>query len=108
MVEGPVVTDLIYHFMQRWTYSITKDIDQVKRIKIEPSFENQNSTEDTEVIALRTWKQLNNKGDDNDGSSILSWYAAMFSKAKYSIYIENQFSFQNEFITRLHALLWLI
>ncbi|HET7148578.1 MAG TPA: phospholipase D family protein [Candidatus Nitrosopolaris sp.] len=98
MVEGPVVTDLIYHFMQRWTYSTTKDIDQAKRIKIEPSFENQNSTGDTEVIALRTWKQLNN---NDDGSSILSWYAAMFRKAKYSIYIENQFAFQNEFITRL-------
>ena len=82
MVEGPVVTDLTYHFMQRWTYSITKDIDQAKRIKIEPSFENQNSTGDAEVIALRTWKQLNNKGDDNDGSNILSWYAAMFGKAK--------------------------
>lgn len=101
MVEGPVVTDLIYHFMQRWTYSITKDIDQAKRIKIESAFENQNSTGDTEVIALRTWKQLNNKGDDNDGSSIFSWYAAMFNKAKNSIYIENQFSFQSEFITRL-------
>jgi phosphatidylserine/phosphatidylglycerophosphate/cardiolipin synthase-like enzyme len=101
MVEGPVVTDLTFHFIQRWTYSITKDINQTKRIKIEPSFENQNSTGDTEVIALRTWKQLNNDGDDNYGSGILSWYAAMFRKAKHSIYIENQFSFQSEFITQL-------
>ena len=102
MVQGPVVTDLTYHFMQRWTYSITKDINLTKRVKIEPSFENQNSIGDTEVVALRTWKQLSNDGgNDNDGNSISSWYTAMFRKAKYSIYVENQFSFQSEFITQL-------
>ena len=101
MVVGPVVADLTYHFMQRWTYSITKDINETKRIKIKASFENQNSAGDTEVIALRTWKQLNNDGEDSDGNSILSRYTAMFRKAKYSIYIENQFSFQSEFITQL-------
>jgi phosphatidylserine/phosphatidylglycerophosphate/cardiolipin synthase-like enzyme len=31
MVKGPIVWDLIYHFNQRWVYSIWKDIRQVKQ-----------------------------------------------------------------------------
>ena len=36
MVEGHTVWDLIYHFNQRWLYSIWKDIRQVKKI-VKPS-----------------------------------------------------------------------
>lgn len=95
MVSGPVVWDLIYHFHQRWAYSETKDVRRVSRLKIKSNFTTRGSCGSTHVVALRTWNEL-----DKDGS-IQAWYAAMFRKAKKSIYIENQFPFQNSFATKL-------
>ena len=121
MVKGPIVWDLIYHFNQRWVYSIWKDIRQVSRI-IKPSsighylFPTSPSSVlsftgdgDTEITALRTWKQLSESDDqdlDYDSSiqgsdSVCAWYDTMFSKAKDSIYIEDQFLFQDKAITRI-------
>jgi phosphatidylserine/phosphatidylglycerophosphate/cardiolipin synthase-like enzyme len=48
-----------------------------------------------QAVALRTWNELDRHG------GIKAWYAAMFRKAKRSIYIENQFPFQNSFATSL-------
>ena len=67
---------------------------------------------DTEITALRTWKQLskNKNNDDHDldydssiqgSDSVCAWYDTMFSKAKDSIYIEDQFLFQDKAITRI-------
>ncbi|MBV9176292.1 MAG: hypothetical protein JO327_10135 [Nitrososphaeraceae archaeon] len=128
MVKGPILWDLIYHFNQRWVYSIWKDIRQVKKIVKASSIGSYLSSisssfilspdlfadkGDVEITALRTWKQLseenNNDAYDNknihygsEGSnSIQSWYDAMFRKAKHSIYIEDQFLFQDKAITRI-------
>jgi phosphatidylserine/phosphatidylglycerophosphate/cardiolipin synthase-like enzyme len=64
-----------------------------------------------EITALRTWKQLsdrkNNTNNDLDygssqgGNSIRAWYDTMFSNAKDSIYIEDQFLFQDKAITQI-------
>jgi phosphatidylserine/phosphatidylglycerophosphate/cardiolipin synthase-like enzyme len=95
MVKGPVVWDLIYHFHQRWVYSQTKDVRQVRGMEIKSSFSNHGGDGNTSIIALRTWHKFNRNG------GILAWYAGMFRKAKESIYIENQFPFENKFITQL-------
>jgi phosphatidylserine/phosphatidylglycerophosphate/cardiolipin synthase-like enzyme len=121
MVEGPIVWDLIYHFNQRWVYSIWKDIRQVKKI-VKPAsvgsylFSSFASTAlsftgkgDTEITALRTWKQLSENGHgldyDSNGiqgsGSVCAWYDTMFNKAKESIYIEDQFLFQDKAITKI-------
>ena len=122
LVKGPIVWDLIYHFNQRWVYSIWKDIREVKKI-VKPSSVGSylSSTSpsavlsftgegDTEITALRTWKQLseskNNIYLDYDSSiqssdSVCAWYDTMFSKAKHSIYIEDQFLFQDKAITKI-------
>jgi phosphatidylserine/phosphatidylglycerophosphate/cardiolipin synthase-like enzyme len=66
-----------------------------------------------EITALRTWKQLSEKNNESiDGSSsgsssssssnsIQAWYDSMFKKARHSIYIEDQFLFQDKAITRI-------
>ena len=95
MVKGPVVWDLIYHFHQRWVYSQTKDVRQVRDMEIKSPFSNHGGDGNTSIIALRTWHKFNRNG------GILAWYAGMFRKAKESIYIENQFPFENKFITQL-------
>jgi len=130
MVKGPILWDLIYHFNQRWVYSIWKDIKQVKKI-VKPSsldaylssaspvpslFAALSSSDrgDTEITALRTWKQLNEKRSKNsnnsgydldyivrDNTSIRAWYESMFRKARDSIYIEDQFLFQDRAITQV-------
>ncbi|HZA07448.1 MAG TPA: phospholipase D-like domain-containing protein [Nitrososphaeraceae archaeon] len=128
MVKGPIVYDRIYHFNQRWVYSIWKDIIQVKEI-VKPSsvgsyLSSISSSSilspdlftdkgDVEITALRTWKQLSEENNNDvyankniyyscEGSnSIQSWYDAMFRKAKHSIYIEDQFLFQDKAITRI-------
>ena len=128
MVKGPILWDLIYHFNQRWVYSIWKDIIQVKEI-VKPSsvgsyLSSISSSSilspdlftdkgDVEITALRTWKQLSEENNNDvyankniyyscEGSnSIQSWYDAMFRKAKHSIYIEDQFLFQDKAITRI-------
>ena len=123
MVKGPIVWDLIYHFNQRWVYSIWKDIKQVKKIvRAEtidsylsssplpspssslsiPSFTNYHNEGNVEITALRTWKQLDEKNSGHEGgNTILAWYNIMFRKAKHSIYIEDQFLFQDKEITKL-------
>jgi len=124
MVKGPIVWDLIYHFNQRWVYSIWKDIRQVKKI-VKPSSIGHylmstspppilsfTGDGDTEITALRTCKQLSESknNDDHDldydssiqgSDSVCSWYDTMFSKAKDSIYIEDQFLFQDKAITQI-------
>jgi phosphatidylserine/phosphatidylglycerophosphate/cardiolipin synthase-like enzyme len=124
MVKGPIVWDLIYHFNQRWVYSIWKDIRQVKKI-VKPSSIGHylmftsplaglsfNGDGDTQITALRTWKQLSDSKNNDDheldydnniqgSDSVCAWYDTMFSKAKDSIYIEDQFLFQDKAITQI-------
>jgi phosphatidylserine/phosphatidylglycerophosphate/cardiolipin synthase-like enzyme len=118
MVKGPIVWDLIYHFNQRWVYSIWKDIQQVKKIVnassmgayLSSSFPyshlaalSSTNDGDVEITALRTWKRMDEKNDTNTegGNSIQSWYDSMFKRAKHSIYIEDQFLFQDKAITQI-------
>lgn len=95
MVSGPVVWDLIYHFHQRWKYSESRDARRVRKLRMKSNYTNRSNHGNTPVMALRTWNELNRHG------GIQAWYAAMFRKAKKSIYIENQFPFQNSFATKL-------
>jgi hypothetical protein len=60
-----------------------------------PPVPNRSNIGDTTTVALRTWE-----GMDRDGG-ILAWYSNIIRKARDSIYIENHFPFQNEFITSL-------
>lgn len=118
MVKGPILWDLIYHFNQRWVYSIWKDIQQVKKIVnassmgayLSSSYPYSHITAlsstnngDAEITALRTWKRMDEKNDTNTegGNSIRSWYDSMFKRAKHSIYIEDQFLFQDKAITQV-------
>jgi phosphatidylserine/phosphatidylglycerophosphate/cardiolipin synthase-like enzyme len=123
MIKGPIIWDLIFHFNQRWIYSLTKDIKQVKKAKINSSgsffsssispsaasITNRGNEGNIEISALRTWKQLKgNIGDGDDdsnggGSSVRTWYDTMFRKAKHSIYIEDQFLFQDKIVAQLLA-----
>jgi phosphatidylserine/phosphatidylglycerophosphate/cardiolipin synthase-like enzyme len=96
MLKGPIVWDLAYHFNQRWAYHNFKDVNSVRAMKLKPAnFLYEGDDGDTKAVALRTWE-----GTDKDGG-ILAWYTNTIRKAKASIYIENQFPFQNEFITRI-------
>jgi phosphatidylserine/phosphatidylglycerophosphate/cardiolipin synthase-like enzyme len=96
MVAGPVVWDLTYHFNQRWAYHEIKDEKKVRALNLKPpAIPNRSTPGNTRIVALRTWE-----GIDRDGG-ILAWYADTIRRAKDSIYIENQFPFQNEFITRI-------
>lgn len=96
MIKGPIVWDLTYHFVQRWAYHEVKDENRIRAMDLKPSnFPYGKDDGDTKAVALRTWE-----GTDRDGG-ILAWYANTIRKAKASIYIENQFPFQNEFITRI-------
>jgi phosphatidylserine/phosphatidylglycerophosphate/cardiolipin synthase-like enzyme len=127
MIKGPIIWDLIFHFNQRWIYSLTKDIKQVKKAKINSSgsflssslsssaalapFTNRDNEGNIEISALRTWKQLKGNigdkddneddGDSSSSSSVRAWYDTMFRKAKHSIYIEDQFLFQDKIITQI-------
>jgi phosphatidylserine/phosphatidylglycerophosphate/cardiolipin synthase-like enzyme len=93
-VQGPIVWDLAYHFNQRWAYHEVKDEKKIRAMNLKPArFISEKG--DTKIVALRTWE-----GNDKDGG-ILAWYANTIRKAKAIIYIENQFPFQNEFITRI-------
>jgi phosphatidylserine/phosphatidylglycerophosphate/cardiolipin synthase-like enzyme len=96
MVKGPIVWDLVYHFNQRWAYHEVKDLSRIQAMDLKPAnFLCGGDDGDTKAVALRTWE-----GSDKDGG-ILAWYTNIIRKAKASIYIENQFPFQNEFITRI-------
>lgn len=95
MVSGPVVWDLVYHFHQRWAFSKSKNVKQARRLKIRSNYSVRGNRGNVQAIALRTWDELDRHG------GIQAWYAAMFRKAKKSIYIENQFPFQNSFATNL-------
>lgn len=94
MVQGPIVWDLAYHFNQRWAYHKVKDEKKIRAMNLNPAkFPSEKG--DTKIVALRTWER-----NDKDGG-ILAWYANTIRKAKAIIYIENQFPFQNDFITRI-------
>jgi phosphatidylserine/phosphatidylglycerophosphate/cardiolipin synthase-like enzyme len=93
-VQGPIVWDLAYHFNQRWAYYEVKDEKKIRAMNLKPA-KFMSEKGDTKIVALRTWE-----GNDKDGG-ILAWYANTIRKAKAIIYIENQFPFQNEFITRI-------
>lgn len=94
-VRGPVVADLAYHFFQRWHYWKTEDAASARSIKFpQPKLA---TAGDIPVTALRTWKEFDGTG------GIRAWYAKMFKDAKSSIYIENQFPFQDGWITGLLA-----
>jgi phosphatidylserine/phosphatidylglycerophosphate/cardiolipin synthase-like enzyme len=96
MVKGPVVWDLTLHFNERWAYDEIKDENEVRALNLKPPpVPNRYNIGNTRTVALRTWE-----GMDRDGG-ILAWYSNIIRKAKNSIYIENQFPFQNEFITRI-------
>ncbi|MGA7368211.1 MAG: phosphatidylserine/phosphatidylglycerophosphate/cardiolipin synthase family protein [Nitrososphaeraceae archaeon] len=96
IMRGPIVWDLAYHFNQRWAYHEVKDEKRIRALNLKPAnFPFDVSKGGTKMVALRTWE-----GMDKDGG-ILAWYTNSIRKAKNSIYIENQFPFQNEFITRI-------
>lgn len=96
MVKGPVVWDLLYHFNERWAYDEFKDEKEIRDLNLKPPpVPNRSNIGDITTVALRTWE-----GMDRDGG-ILAWYSNIIRKARDSIYIENQFPFQNEFITRI-------
>ncbi len=95
MVTGPVVWDLVYHFHQRWRYSQSRNVKKVRNLRIRSNYPVRGNQGNVQAVALRTWNELDRHG------GIQAWYAAMFRKAKNSIYIENQFPFQNSFATTL-------
>jgi phosphatidylserine/phosphatidylglycerophosphate/cardiolipin synthase-like enzyme len=96
IMKGPIVWDLAYHFNQRWAYFEVKDEKKIRAMDLKPtSFPLEALNGDTKIVALRTWEET-----DKDGG-ILAWYTNTIRKAMNSIYIENQFPFQNEFITRI-------
>ena len=96
MIKGPIVWDLAYHFNQRWSYHEVKDEKRIRVMDLKPTnFPHQVTDGGTRIVALRTWE-----GTDKDGS-ILAWYTNSIRRAKDTIYIENQFPFQNEFITKI-------
>ena len=97
MVQGPVVWDLVYHFQQRWLYSESRDVHQVRGLRLHLNYSSVGKEGTMHAEALRTWKGMNRNG------GIKSWYATMFRQAAESIYIENQFPFQDSFATRLLA-----
>jgi phosphatidylserine/phosphatidylglycerophosphate/cardiolipin synthase-like enzyme len=61
MVKGPVVWDLIYHFHQRWVYSQTKDVRQVRGMEVKSPYSNHGGDGNTSIIALRTWHKFQQK-----------------------------------------------
>ena len=96
MIKGPIVWDLAYHFNQRWAYHEVKDEKRIRVMDLKPAnFPHQVTDGGTRIVALLTWE-----GTDKDGG-ILAWYTNTIRKAKATIYIENQFRFQNEFITKI-------
>lgn len=97
MVSGPVVWDLVYHFHQRGSYSQSKNAKRVRKLRIRSNYAVRGNQGGAQAVALRTWNEFDGHG------GIQAWYAAMFRKAKRSIYIENQFPFQNSLATTLLA-----
>lgn len=95
MVSGPVVWDLIYHFHQRWAFSESRSTRSARKVKIVSNYAVRGKRGSMQAIALRTWRELDRQG------GIQAWYAEMFRRATKSIYIENQFPFQNSFATNL-------
>jgi phosphatidylserine/phosphatidylglycerophosphate/cardiolipin synthase-like enzyme len=96
MIRGQVVWDLAYHFNQRWAYHEVKEENRIRTLDLKPAnFLYEVAEGDTKIVTLRTWE-----GIDKDGG-ILAWYANTIRKARSAIYVENQFPFQNEFITRI-------
>jgi phosphatidylserine/phosphatidylglycerophosphate/cardiolipin synthase-like enzyme len=94
VVRGPVVADLEYHFHQRWHYANAKDAAETRKASSSIVYRPAVAGE-VPIVALRTWKGFERTG------GIRAWYANMFKNAKFSIYIENQFPFQDNSITNI-------
>ena len=110
MITGAAIWDLIFHFNQRWTYSLTKNIHKTRNAKINSihSFNSPYSLvtpkeigTKAEIQAFRTWRSIDENKDKNYVSGIYSWYELLFKRAKNSIYIEDQFPFQDRSITQV-------
>ena len=126
MVKGPIVWDFIFHFNQRWVHAILKDDKSVvelvrpdligaylspySHLSRSSTIVNNTDEERIKIVALRTWKQSYSiKSDDFSTSpnnsieymnGIREWYDVMFRNAKYAIYLEDQFPFQDKIISR--------
>ena len=110
MITGPAIWDLIFHFNQRWIYSLTKNIHKTRNAKINSiQISNSPYSFDTpkaigtkaEIQAFRTWKDVDENKNKNYVSGIYSWYELLCKRAKNSIYIEDQFPFQDRSITQV-------
>lgn len=109
MVTGPIVQDLIFHFNQRWIFSLSRNINSARNAKISLTsskrqyfpFTDNNDEKDVEIQAFRTWKDMERNKDRDYISGIYTWYTSLFKNAKNSIYIEDQFPFQNKSITQV-------
>lgn len=142
IVRGPVIWDMLYHFNQRWAYSISRDLNQViemgEKMPLLLSHASQlvsptsttgyiRSTDGSiSIRALRTWDPVDRatsetakeptttaaeratsvQGDTDNtnaytSSTIMRWYVETISSAKSSIYIENQFPFEDKHLTRI-------
>lgn len=115
MVKGPIVWYFIFHFNQRWVHSILKSNEWVKQLVTpnsigaylsphfhlsRPSISATNEHEERiGMVALRTWKQIDEKGDGGI-YGIREWYNTMFRNARHNIYLEDQFPFQDKIITQ--------
>ena len=76
-------------------YHEVKDVNRIRAMELKPANLLYGRDEgDTKAVCIRTWEGI-------DRWRNISWYANTIRKAKASIYIENQFPFQNEFITRI-------
>ena len=93
MCQGPILNDFIYHFNQRFIYSINKDKEKTKKIKFKNVYNGKIG--DYQCYASRTWKGL------VGSHSIYKNYKKIIENAKENIYIENQFAFQDKQITKI-------
>jgi phosphatidylserine/phosphatidylglycerophosphate/cardiolipin synthase-like enzyme len=91
LVRGPVVADLEYHFYQRWHYAQTKDANKAQKLTF--PYKRPPAIGSVPIIALRTWKKFQKP------AGIREAYEKLFKKARFDIYIENQFPFQDNRIT---------
>ena len=93
MCQGPILNDFIYHFNQRFIYSINKDKEKTKKIKFKNVYDSKIG--DYQCHASRTWKGF------VGSHSIYKNYKKIIESAKENIYIENQFAFQDKQITKI-------
>lgn len=111
LITGPIVWDMIFHFNQRWVYSLTKNISKARNARVTTvSYDDSpvnlinditNIEENVEIQAFRTWKNMDGGQDKEYISGVYSWYELLFKRATKNIYIEDQFPFQNYPITQV-------